>query len=350
MSLQALLIKTLLKLPPSWLVKMSGGESVQIGGRTLDPYFQFIAHGAKRQPGVSTLSAQQFRAASADALAMLAAPMEEGVSAEDRSLSAPGRDIAVRIYRPVHQNPDHPVFVYMHMGGGVIGDLETCHAFCSLLAKAIEAPVLSVDYRLAPEDKFPAGLDDCLFAYEWTLKNAETFGAPPAQAAIGGDSMGGNFTAIIAQEMLRQQKPVPVLQLMIYPATDILNKRQSHTLYGECYPLTTELMDWFMAHYLPEDQDQSDLRISPALATTDFEKLPPTIIATAGFDPLVDDGEAYARKLEAAGVRTEYVCFDSLAHGFTAFMGVSPAARDACNEIVHRTATAYSKLQLAPAK
>ncbi|MEM7005077.1 MAG: alpha/beta hydrolase [Pseudomonadota bacterium] len=346
MSLQATLIKLLLKLPPSWLVKMSGGSPVQIGGRTLDPYFQFIAHGARNQPPVSSLTAEQFRTGSADALAMLAAPMEEGVSAEDFELTAPGRDIPVRLYKPADQSPDHPALVYMHMGGGVIGDLETCHAFCALLSKRIKAPVLSVDYRLAPEYKFPAGLNDCIFAYEWVLKNAESFGAPPALATIGGDSMGGNFTAVIAQEMKRQQKPLPLLQLMIYPATDIKTKYPSHELYGECYPLTTELMDWFMGHYLEDGQDQADPKISPALAVSELPQLPPTIIATAGFDPLVDDGAAYAKALEAAGVRADYTCYDSLAHGFTAFMSVSPAAREACEEIADKLATAYADLRV----
>ncbi|MEO0883758.1 MAG: alpha/beta hydrolase [Pseudomonadota bacterium] len=347
MSLQATIIKLLLKLPPSWLVRMSGGKPVEIGGRTLDPYFQFIAHGARNQPGVSALTAQQFRQASADALAMLAAPMEPGISAEDVSLKAPGRDIPARLYRPADQNPEHPILVYMHMGGGVIGDLETCHAFCSLLSDAIKAPVLSVEYRLAPEHKFPAGLDDCLFAYDWALKNAQTYGAPPAMAAIGGDSMGGNFAAIIAQESKRQQKPVPALQLLIYPATDIETKRASHTVYGDCYPLTTELMDWFMGHYLNDDQDQTDPRISPALAVGDLANLPPAIVATAGFDPLVDDGEAYAKALKGAGVPAEYVCYDSLAHGFTAFMAVSPAARKACEDIAARLAKAYADLKVA---
>ena len=348
MSLQATLVRFLLKLPPSWLVRLSGGEPVMIGGRTLDPYFQFIAHGARRQPPVSTQTPVQLRKASAEALAMIAAPMEPGVSAEDFTLSAPGRDIPVRLYRPAEQNAAHPMLVYMHMGGGVIGDLETCHAFCSLLCQAIAAPVLSVDYRLAPEHTFPAGLEDCIFAYEWALKNAETHGAPPAQAAIGGDSMGGNFSAIIVQEMRRQHKPLPAVQLLIYPATDLENTFPSYELYGESYPLTQELMDWFMDHYLPDGQSRADLRISPALETARLDGLPPAVIATAGFDPLVDDGAAYAKLLEGAGVATDYVCFDSLAHGFTAFMGASPAARTACEDIARRLADAYARLKLEP--
>ena len=179
---------------------------------------------------MSSLEAAQGRAASAAGLAMFQAPPEPGVSWENFELSAPGRTIPVRLYRPEDQDPAAPMMVFFHFGGGVIGDLETCHAFATMIAATARCPVLSVDYRLAPEHKWPAGLDDCQFAYEWALKNAEKYGAPAGEAAIGGDSMGGNFSAIIAQETKRNGIPVPVLQLLIYPATDISEERPSRTL------------------------------------------------------------------------------------------------------------------------
>ncbi len=332
MSFQAMIAKTLLKLPESWLVRLSGGRPVEIGGRTLDPYFQFLAHGASRQPPMSSLDPVTARAASADALQMFAPPADPTVSTEDFTLPAHGRDIPVRLYRPETQDPDVPMMVYMHMGGGVIGDLEICHRFCEMLTKAMKAPVLSVDYRLAPEHKFPAGLQDCIFAYEWAVNNAETYGAPAGRVAIGGDSMGGNFTAIIAQEMQRQHKPLPALQLMIYPATEIESDRPSRTLYGETYPLSSDTMEWFMGHYVPEGHDRNDLQMSPGRAA-DLSGLPPAILVTAGFDPLCDEGEAYAKRLEEAGVATVFKCYETLAHGFTAFTKVSPAANAACLEI-----------------
>lgn len=340
MSLQAIIVKTLLKLPPSWLVKMSGGKPVEIAGRVLDPYLQFIAHGASKQPPMSASDPVSARAGSAAALDMLAAPAEPGVAVEDFALDAPGRKIPVRLYRPADQDPEIPLLVYLHMGGGVIGDLEICHAFCSLLAKRTGGPVLSVDYRLAPEHPFPAGLDDSLFAYEWGLRNAEKYGAPAGRAAIGGDSMGGNFSAVIAQEMKREHKPLPELQLLIYPATDITSELPSRTLFGETYPLSTDTMNWFMSHYLPEDQEVSDLRVSPGLEHT-LDGLPRAVVVTAGFDPLVDEGAAYARCLDMSGVATVYKCYDGLAHGFTAFMAVSPAARAACEEVAGMVTAAY---------
>ncbi len=342
MRFQAFVIKSLLKLPPSWLVKLSGGEPVEIGGRVLDPQLQFIAHGASKQPPMSASDPVTARAGSAAALSMLAAPIAAGVTVQDFKIEAPGRDIPVRLYRPTDQGPEIPMMVYLHMGGGVIGDLDICHAFCSILAQKTRGPVLSVDYRLAPEYTFPAGLDDSIFAYEWALRNAENYGAPAGRAAIGGDSMGGNFTAIIAQEMKRQEKPLPELQLMIYPATDITAELPSRTLYGDTYPLSTDTMNWFMSHYLPADQNPEDVRISPMLET-DLSGLPPAIVITAGFDPLVDEGEMYAHCLDKAGVETRYKCYDSLPHGFTAFTAVTPVADVACHEIADMVRAAYEK-------
>ena len=155
--------------------------------------------------------------------------------------------------------------------------------------------------------------------------------------------MGGNFCAVIAQQMRREDKPPPDLQLLIYPATDIATAFPSYETYGEAYPLSADTMDWFMAQYLPDDFDKADVLVSPAQEPR-LEGLPPAIIATAGFDPLVDNGAAYARKLEAAGVEVTYKCYDSLAHGFTAFTAVAPAARAACIEIASMVRDAYARL------
>lgn len=340
MSFQAFLARSFLKLPPKWLVKLAGGKPVEIGGRVLDPYLQFVAHSASKQPPMSSLSPTEARAASSAALQMLAPPAEPGVTHENLRLAGPEAEIPARIYRPDTQDPHTPLMVYMHMGGGVIGDLEICHAFCEILASETGGPVLSVDYRLAPEHQFPAGLEDCIFAYEWALKNASNYGAPAGRAALGGDSMGGNFTAIIAQEMKRQHKPLPEMQLMIYPATDIEADFPSRETFAEAYPLSTDTMNWFMQHYLPTDQDQADVRISPA-KDVNLEGLPPAVLVTAGFDPLCDEGEAYAKRLQAAGVATQFKCYDTLVHGFTAFTAATPAAEAACREIASFVKASY---------
>lgn len=346
MSLQVTIAKLLLKLPGNLLVKLSGGKPVEINGRVLDPQFQFIAHGAAKQPPMSSMSPQDARAASAMGLAMFADEPEPGVAFHDEDIPSRNRHrIPVRIYRPDDQDPAAPAMVYYHFGGGVIGDLDTCHVFCSILAKRVRCPIVSVDYRLAPEHKFPAGLEDAIDAYEWVLRNGEKLGAPSGVATIGGDSMGGNFTAIVAQEMMRERKPLPMLQLLIYPATELENEFPSYSAFGEAYPLSADTMRWFMEQYLPDGQNRADVRLSPARETR-LEDLPPAIIVTAGFDPLVDDGAAYAELLRRSSVDVTYKCYDRLAHGFTAFTGVVKEARKACEEIAGMVAEAYAGFDL----
>ena len=343
MSLQTIIAKLMLKLPDGWKIKLAGGAPLVLGGRTLDPNIQLIAHGAAKQPPMSSLEPEVAQEAAKVGLAQFAAPPEPGVTWEDITIQ--GKDhnaIPLRVYRPDDQDPNAPIMAYWHMGGGVILDLEACHAFCTMIARHVKCPVVSVDYRLAPQHKFPAGLEDCISAYDWALKNADQYGAPSGRASIGGDSMGGNFSAIIAQESTRRGMPAPELQVLIYPATDLVTEFESATTYGETYPLSSDTMAWFMQQYLPDpDQfDRANLLLSPAQETR-LEDLPPAIIVTAGFDPLVDDGAAYAKKLEAAGVPVTFKCYDSLAHGFTAFTGIVPAARLACLEITGMIKNAY---------
>jgi acetyl esterase/lipase len=329
---QRFIAQTLLSLPAPLLRLMSGGGVVYQGGRTLDPRIQFLAAQAKAQPPLTALAVDAARQASAAGLALVAGQPEPGVRTE--ALSVPGAEgpIAARAYRPDNQDPAAPLMVWAHMGGGVIGDLETTHVFCTILAKCARCPVLSVDYRLAPEHRFPAPLEDVLAAYRWARGEAERFGAPKGHVAIGGDSMGGGFAAITAQEMKRQGEPQPALQLLVYPAVDVACQSASMTTYAEAYPLSRPLMDWFMGHYMGPKDDPADPRLSP-LAEQDLSGLAPAVVVTAGFDPLVDQGEAYARKLKAAGAPVVYRCYDSLAHGFTAFTGAVPCADVACREI-----------------
>jgi acetyl esterase len=259
---------------------------------------------------------------------------------ESLSIDGPEGPLKLRAYRPAEQDSAAPLIVFAHFGGGVIGDLETCHAFCGILARIAKTAVLSVDYRLAPEHRFPAGLDDVLAAYRWGRDNAARFGALPGTAAIGGDSMGGNFSAIVAQEMQRTGEPQPALQLLIYPAVDVASETLSMSTYADAYPLSRPIMDWFMGHYMASDANPADPRLSPD-KTADLSGLAPAVVITAGFDPLVDQGEAYAKRLQAAGVPVTYRCYDSLAHGFTAFTGAVPAADAACREIARLVRAAF---------
>jgi acetyl esterase len=331
-STQRLVIKTLLSLPSPILRMMSGGGVVYRGGRTLDPRLQFLSAQASTGPAMSTLTPDEARRASAQAFATLSAPLEPGVRTEALTLPGPGGEIPARAYRPDDQDPAMPILIYAHMGGGVIGDLETCDTFCGLLAGIVRCPVVSVSYRLAPEHRYPAGLEDMLAAYRWGREHAARFGAPQGQAAIGGDSMGGHFAAIVAQEMRRAGEPQPALQLLVYPCVDVASETASMTTYADAFPLSRSTMDWFMGHYMGPQDDPTDPRLSP-IRETDLAGLAPAVVVTAGFDPLVDQGEAYARRLRDAGAPTIYRCYDSLAHGFTAFTGAIPCAEWACREI-----------------
>jgi acetyl esterase/lipase len=344
-AVQKFILKALMSLPSPVLRAMSGGGTVYRGGRTLDPRFQFLAHAAAKLPSLTSLAPDEARAASARGLTVMSGPPEPGVRNESLSIDGPmssggGGPVKLRAYRPADQDSSAPLIVFAHFGGGVIGDLETCHAFCGILARTCRTAVLSVDYRLAPDHRFPAGLDDVLAAFRWGRDNAARFGAAPGTAAIGGDSMGGNFSAIVAQEMKRLGEPQPALQLLIYPAVDVASETPSMTTYGDAYPLSRPIMDWFMGHYMGPDADPADPRLSPD-KTQDLSGLAPAVVITAGFDPLVDQGEAYAKRLVAAGVPTTYRCYDALAHGFTAFTGAVPAADAACREIARLVRAAF---------
>ena len=329
-AVQRAIARSILSLPTPILRLMSGGGAIHVGGRTLDPRLQFLAAQGRHAPAISSLSPGDVRRGEATGLAAVAGGQQPDVTCSALTVPVAGREIAARLYRPARQDATAPLMIWSHMGGGVIGTLDTSHGFCSLLAKITRAPVLSVDYRLAPEHRFPAGLDDVLAAYRWARDQAGSFGA--TGMAIGGDSIGGNFTAVICQDLKRAGEDQPVLQLMMYPCTDVASETPSMATYAEAFPLNRAMMDWFMGHYLTPDSDPADPRLSP-IREDDLSGLAPAIVVTAGFDPLIDQGAAYARALRDAGVATTYRSYDCLCHGFASFTGAVPAANSACHEI-----------------
>jgi len=329
---QRLILRKLLGLPTPILRLLSGGAAIYQGGRTLDPRLQFLSAQARGGPAMTQMAVDEARRANALFVTAMTGDPEPGVTWEYLAIEGPAGAIPARAYRPPVQDPAAPLMVFAHFGGGVVGDIETCHAFCTILAKVARCPVLSVDYRLAPEHRFPAGLEDVLAAYRFGRDNAARFGAPAGRTAIGGDSMGGNFAAVICQELKRAGEPQPCLQLLIYPCVDVASQTASMSTYADAFPLSRPLMDWFIGHYLGPGDDPADPRLSPINAK-DLAGLAPAVVVTAGFDPLIDQGVAYARALKAAGVPVAYRCYDALAHGFTAFTGAVPVADVACREV-----------------
>jgi acetyl esterase len=332
--MQKLIVRALLSLPQRLLVALSGGKPLSIEGRTLDPRLQFLSAMAKRQPGLSTLTPVEARKAASEGLALLDGAPEHDIDIADILLPRPGgRSIGARTYKPRLPNRLVPTLVYFHMGGCVIGGLETCHVFCSLMALRAGCLVVSIDYRLAPENKYPAAVDDALAAFRSVREHARSLGGNPNVVAVGGDSAGGYLSAVIAQELKRANEKPPVLQMLIYPVVDWLSATPSMKAFADAYPLTTPIMDYFRNHYftMPE-VEAKELRASPGLAE-DLSGLPPALIYTAGHDPLVDQGRDYAEALKVAGVPVLYRCYDSLSHAFTAMSGAVPAARAALIEI-----------------
>jgi acetyl esterase len=234
----------------------------------------------------------------------------------DLSFDGPGGKIGARLYSPKGPRRDTaPLLVFYHGGGFVCGDLETHDAPCRSLCRDLDVFVLSVDYRLAPEHPFPAAVEDACAALRYAQQNAASWGADPARIGVAGDSAGGNLATVATLQAVRSGEPQPVMQLLFYPTVDSTEERASVGLFGSGFFLTHADMQWFGAHYRGPFEDLADPRLSP-LRASDLSGLPPTLIVTAGFDPLRDEGEEYAEALRAAGNRVEVVRCHDMIHGF----------------------------------
>ena len=225
--------------------------------------------------------------------------------------------VPLRLYRPLsaESQPVLPVLVYFHGGGWTIGDLDTHDVLCRQLCAAAGVVVVSVDYRLGPEYRFPAAVDDCVAATRWVRQEAAALGIDGARLAVGGDSAGGNLAAVVVLSMRDAGDAALVFQLLIYPATDQRAGAPSHTTNGEGYLLTRDSIAYYRGHYIADPAQWADWRVSPLLAA-DLTRLPPALVLTAGYDPLRDEGLQYADALSAAGGRVQYVCFERQVHGF----------------------------------
>ena len=262
-------------------------------------------------PAVHTLSPEAARAMYRERRAYT--QPDPPALAEVRELRTDG-GVPLRLYR-TRAAGVQPVLVYIHGGGWTIGDLDTHDVLCRQLALGADVAVVSVDYGLGPERRFPAGVDDCLAAVRWVRAQAAALGVDGARLAVGGDSAGGNLAAVVSLLLRDAGDPAPVFQLLIYPATDMRAVAPSHVSNGQGYMLTSDSIAYYRGHYIADPAQWSDVRASPLLAP-DLTRLPPALVLTAGYDPLRDEGLQYADALSAAGNAVQYVCFERQIHGF----------------------------------
>jgi acetyl esterase len=256
----------------------------------------------------------------------------EPVSVREIAVPTADGDVPATLYTPVGLPERSGLLVFFHGGGWVLGNRASHDNAVRFLAKHAGVRVLSVEYRLAPEHPFPAATADALAAFEYAYAKASDLGADPARIAVGGDSAGGNLAAVTAQQAVRNGGPAPAFQLLICPGTDFSRRYRSQDLFAEDFFLTDKDMKWFEGHYVPEGADLTDPRLSPMCAD-DVSGLPAALVVTAGFDPLRDEGEAYAKKLRDAGVQVTLRRHEDLIHGFINFTGVGTRFREALAEM-----------------
>jgi len=285
---------------------------------------------SQQAPPLERLSPEQARAAAVADAATTGRP-EPVAAIEDRCVDGPAGPIPIRVYTPEGVGL-LPVLVYFHGCGWVIGDIATHDGICCTLANAAGCLVVSVGYRLAPEHKYPAAAEDAFAATKWVLENAASIGADAERVAVGGDSAGGNLAAVVALMARDQAAFKPMLQVLIYPIVDHNFDTPSYHQNAEGYLLNRATMKWFWQHYLPAEEDGLQPYASP-LRTPDLSNLPPALVITAEYDPLRDEGEAYAQRLRDAGVPVTLTRYQGMIHAFFRKTEIFDKARTAVDEV-----------------
>ncbi len=334
-TLSSVTLRALPRIPNAVKRAMLGGRSVTIDGNTLDTTLQLMLVGMTAIGRNSLILSNDVDVARQKMRIVVAGFKQDIPVAAVTNLSIPGPagPIPARHYRPVDGDGE-PMLVFYHGGGQVIGDLETHDDLCRQLCREGGLHVLSVEYRLAPEHKAPAGSDDAFTAFRWALDHAAEMGADAGRVAVGGDSAGGNLAALVALRARDEGIRLPAVQLLFYPVTNWSGETRSRTLFARGFFLNSADLRFCNEKFVDGAQvDAADPRVSPLLAD-DLSGLPPAMVLTAGFDPLRDEGRQYADALRAAGVTVDYREFGSLIHGFANFFALGGGSATAVAESI----------------
>lgn len=326
-------IRTLGALPAAAQRRL-GGRPIEIEGARLDPEVRLFLRllGLDPRPSLEELSVAEARRRTLEEARVFGGRRIRMAAVGDLGLRGADGALRGRFYIPRGVGEGGPLLVYFHGGGWVVGGLDTHDQACRFLARAAGMRLLSVAYRRAPEHRFPAAVDDALAAFRWAVGEAAALGVDPRRVGVAGDSAGGNLTASLSQLASAEGGLAPRFQAMIYPVCDLSRKRPSYELFSEGFFLTEAQMDWYREHYLGSAGDATDPRSSPLLAE-DLSRVPPTYVCVANFDPLRDEGIAYAERLRAAGVPTTLHVHPGLVHGFANAPLISRSARSAMLQV-----------------
>ncbi|HEV2688786.1 MAG TPA: alpha/beta hydrolase [Bryobacteraceae bacterium] len=311
----------------------------------LDPAVRLLLQAIEAQgdPPLETLSPDDARKFVAESIKPVGGTVEPVRTVENLRIPGPESDVPIRVYTPDTPSP-RPALVYFHGGGWVVCDLDMYDVVCSALARRSGAVVISVDYRLAPEHKFPAAVIDSYAATRWVAANAARLEIDSNRLCVGGDSAGGNLAAVISQKSRDENGPPIALQVMVYPVTDLSSfATASYEEFADGYQLTKSEMEWFRDLYIRNTEDATNPQASPLLAP-DLRGLPPALLLTAECDPLRDEGEAYAKRLKEAGVQVTSTRYAGMIHPFFSLSGAIPQAFDAFDQVASAIQKTAQKL------